>query len=120
MKNIIYTFALVFTFAGSALAQSTAEERAATVTRDMSEKLSLNESEYIKLKSMNRDRFTRAFEITSQYSNDMAMRDMKLAELQNAYDNQLREFLNPKQLEAYATYKETNTNFTAFTPEETK
>jgi hypothetical protein len=52
------------------------------------------------------------------YSNDVAMRDMKLAELQNSYDSQLNAFLSPKQMEAYATFKESNTNFTAFTPEE--
>ena len=119
MKNIIYTFALVFAFAGTAMAQS-AEDRASTVTRDMSAKLSLNEMEYIKLKALNRERYTKAAQISSMYSNDIAMRDMKLNELQNSYESQLKNFLNPKQLDSYASYKETNTSFTAFSQDETK
>lgn len=119
MKNFIYTFALVISVAGTAMAQSS-EDRASTVTREMSAKLSLNEMEYIKLKALNRERFTKAAQISSMYSNDIAMRDMKLNELQNSYDSQLKTFLNPKQLESYASYKESNTSFTAFTPEETK
>jgi hypothetical protein len=120
MKNFIYTFAFVISITGSAMAQSgtSVDSRASSVTRDMSAKMSLNESEYIKLKALNRERFSKAAEISSMYSNDVAMRDMKLAELQSSYDSQLNAFLSPKQLEAYASFKENNASFTAFSPEE--
>lgn len=120
MKNFVYTFAFVCCFAGTALAQSGIDERVSTVTRDMAAKMSLNESDYIRLKALNRDRYMKASEISSMYSNDISMRNMKYNELQNSYESQLQSFLNPKQIEAYTAYKKANTSFTAFTPEETK
>jgi hypothetical protein len=59
----------------------------------------------------------KADEITNMYKNDASMRTMKLNELQNTYDNQLRSFLNNKQMEAYASYKTTNSNYTALEEE---
>lgn len=123
MKNLIFTFALVLALtSGSAFAQSgnNLDSRVANATREMSAQLGLNESEYIKLKALNRDRFSRAAQINSMYSNDVAMREMKLNELQNSYETELRAFLNPKQLESYASYKESNANFTAFSDEDKK
>jgi hypothetical protein len=122
MKNLIFTFALILTLtSGSAFAQSgNLDSRVANTTREMSAQLGLNESEYIKLKALNRERFSRAAQISSMYSNDVAMREMKMNELQNSYETELRSFLNSKQLESYASYKESNANFTAFSDEENK
>jgi hypothetical protein len=123
MKNATFTFALIIALAsGSVNAQTgnSLDARVAATTREMSSQLNLNESEYIRLRSLNRERFLKASEITRMYSNDVAMRDKKMNEMQNAYETELQSFLNAKQLEAYSIYKETNANFTAFGTEETK
>ena len=123
MKNATFTFALIIALAsGSVHAQSgnSIDAKAAATTRDMSTQLNLNESEYIRLRSLNRERFMKAYEISRMYSNDIAMRDKKMNEMQSAYETELRSFLNAKQLEAYATFKENNANFTALGTEETK
>lgn len=116
MKKLLFTAACVLTLSGAALAQAGSgdlDNRVATVTRDMSVKLGLNESDYIRLKNMNRENLVKADEITNTYKNDVAMRNQKLQELQTSYDSQLRTFLSSKQLEAYASYKTNNGNFTA-------
>ena len=93
------------------------EGRVAAVTRDMSVKLGLNESDYIKVKNLNRERLVKADEISNTYKNDVSMRDSKLAELQTTYDNQLSSILNLKQKEAYALYKTSNSSYTALEEE---
>lgn len=125
MKNFVFTFALSLVLSAGAFAQSGAQSgtasidtRVTTVTRNMANELGLNELEYIKLRALNREHFTKQREITSMYSNDMSMRDMKMTELNNAYEAQLNSFLNPKQMEAYASYKENSANYTALTGEE--
>lgn len=123
MKNLIFTFALIVALtSNSVYAQSgnNLDSRVANTTREMSAQLGLNESEYIKLKALNRERFSKAAQISSMYSNDIAMRDMKMTELQDSYETELRSFLNNKQLESYASFKESNASFTAFSEEETK
>ncbi len=115
MKKLLFTAAFMLTLSGAAFAQSGSDldARVASTTRDMSVKLGLNEFEYVKLKNINREKMAKADEISNTFKNDAAMRDQKLAELQNNYDNQLRSFLNNKQMEAYASYKESTGNYTA-------
>ena len=115
MKKFVFTAALLLSLiSGATFAQATdVDSRAAALTRDMSAKLALNESGYIKLKNVNREQLAKVEEITNMYKNDQAMRTAKLAELQKSYDAQLQGFLNSKQLEAYAAYKSSNSNFTA-------
>ena len=93
------------------------ESRVATVTRDMSVKLGLNESDYIKVKNLNREKLVKADEIANTYKNDASMRNSKLTELQTTYDNQLSTILNSKQKEAYASYKSSNSSYTALEEE---
>src|SRR5689334_11329186 len=124
MKVIINALALTLLLTTSAsFAQSgntSNDPRVANVTREMSAKLSLNESDYIKLKSLNQEKFSKATEINAMYANDANMRTSKIAELQNSYDSKLKAFLTPAQLDAYATYKTNSTNFTALSEGATK
>lgn len=117
MKKVMLTAAMMLALSTTTLFAQTAsndlDSRVAAVTRDMSVKLGLNESDYIRLKNINREKLVKADEITNMYKNDMGMRNAKLSELQNNYDTQLRSFLNTKQLDAYASYKSSNSNFTA-------
>jgi len=116
MKKLLFTAACLLTLSVGSIAQSGSgdlDSRVATVTRDMSVKLGLNESDYIRLKNINRENMVKADEIANSYKNDASMRTQKLQELQTSYDAQLRTFLNNKQMEAYASYKTTGGNFTA-------
>ena len=116
MKKLLFTAACLLTLSGAAVAQSGSadlDNRVASVTRDMSVKLGLNESDYIRLKNINRENMVKADEIANNFKNDATMRNQKLQELQSSYDAQLRTFLNNKQMEAYASYKTSSGNFTA-------
>ena len=119
-KLFLSAFAVMVLTTASTSAQSTQqdlESRVASVTRDMSVKLGLNESDYIKLKNLNREMLVKSDEINNTYKNDAAMLNSKLTELQTTYDNQLSSFLNTKQMEAYASYKSSNKSFTALEQE---
>ena len=113
----VMALSTVTTFAQTAPAPQDLESRVASVTRDMSVKLGLNESDYIKVKNLNRERLVKADEIANTYKNDASMRNSKLAELQTTYDNQLSSILNSKQKEAYASYKTSNSSYTALEEE---
>lgn len=123
MKNLIYTFAFIFTLsAGNAFAQErpvakNLDSKVTSVTRTMASELGLNEMEYIKLKDLNRDRLIKQREIRKMYSNDQAMLDMKMNELGSNYEAELNSFLTDTQREAYATYKADAANYTALTEE---
>ena len=115
-KLILSAFAIMALSTVTTFAQNAPQDletRVATVTRDMSVKLGLNESDYIKVKNLNREKMVKSDEITNMYKNDVSMRNSKLAELQNTYDNQLASILNLKQKEAYASYKTSNSSYTA-------
>lgn len=125
MKKLLFTSALLltFTFAINSFAQTTpapanVDEKASVLTRDMSQQLGLNELEYIKLKALNRERLTKSKQIKTMYSNDIAMRDRKMGELERNYEAELKSFLNAKQEEAYVVYKTNPTNYTALSSEE--
>ncbi|MFC5269830.1 hypothetical protein [Adhaeribacter terreus] len=123
MKNLtIFLAFILLCTTGISFAQAggNLDARVATVTRSMSANLGLNEMDYIKLKTLNHDNMVKASEINSQYLNDATLREMKISELQADYENQLRAFLSPKQMEAYIAYKENKQNYTAFSAEELK
>ena len=123
MKNLLFTIAFAFSTAttiGFAEAGGNLDDKVSTVTRNMSTKLGLNESQYINLKALNREKMAKAEEISSMYANDASARAMKISALQVDYENQLQAFLSPKQMESYATYKQNKSNFTAFSADEIK
>ena|SRR5687768_5273898 len=82
-----------------------AEKRIALITRVMTAELGLNESEYIRLKALNRERIVKGDEIAEFYSNDPDMKVKKLQELENNFDKKFKSMLNPSQLAVYSAYK---------------
>jgi hypothetical protein len=111
MKNLTLTlaFALFMGFAASAQNQpklSAAQDaQVSEQTREMAQKIGLNEREYITLRKLNTERFVQTSQVENMYSNDTQMRDMKIKEIDEHFDSQLQAVLNPKQMESYATYK---------------
>jgi len=69
-----------------------------TMTREMSNHLQLNESQYIKLYSINRTRLMRQQEIERATTADASARTAQLAELQGQYEQECARILSPSQL----------------------
>jgi hypothetical protein len=68
------------------------------MTREMSNRLQLNEGQYIKLYTINRTRFARQQEIEHATASDASARTTQLAELQGQYEQECARILTPSQL----------------------
>ncbi|KAA5544833.1 hypothetical protein [Adhaeribacter rhizoryzae] len=108
MKKTLLSLLFLSFFAYQANAQQiseSAEKRIALITRVMAAELGLNESEYIRLKSLNRERIVKGDEISEFYNNNPDLKTRKLMELEASFDKKFKAMLNPIQLAAYAAYK---------------
>ncbi|RDV13707.1 hypothetical protein DXT99_18245 [Pontibacter diazotrophicus] len=81
------------------------EKKCTSITQAMTQKLQLNEPVYIQLKALNRKRMAKTAELLRSYTNNDSLLHEKLQEVELDYEQQLINFLSPKQLEAYATYR---------------
>jgi len=68
------------------------------VTREMSNRLHLNEGQYLKLLPLNRTKFTGMARIDREYRKDEAVRGQKKAELEAQYEEACSRILTPSQL----------------------
>jgi len=112
MKALFLALFSVFALAGSATAQMKDwhAERAVSsappaemvdeLTRQMANKLHLNEGQYIQLRAVNQIKLTVVDEIKWQYT-DMAKRNAKLNELESQYEAECSHILTPTQLSLY-------------------
>lgn len=75
-----------------------APQAATAVTREMSNRLRLNEGQYVKLYSINRTRLVRQQEIEQATTKDATARTAQLAELQSQYEQECARILTPSQL----------------------
>jgi len=104
LLSLLFIFLISFAVKAQDISDS-AEKRIALITRVMTAELGLNESEYIRLKALNRERIVKGDEIAEFYTNDPDMKAKKLMELENNFDKKFRAMLNPNQLAAYSAYK---------------
>ncbi len=110
MKKLFLSFIIVAFFSCVAQAQdvpSSADKRINLLTRVMATELQLNEAEFIKLRSLNRERILKSDEIAVLYGSDPALMATKLKEVDDSFDKQFTAILNPVQLAAYTNYKQT-------------
>lgn len=108
MKKFLLSLLFLLFFAYNAQAQEiseSAEKRIALITRVMAAELGLNESEYIRLKSFNRERIVKGDEISEYYGNNPELKARKLMDLEASFDKKFKAMLSPTQLAAYAAYK---------------
>ena len=111
MKKPLLCIVCLFIFLDVACAQQTsstsssAEKRINLLSRVMASELGLNESEYLRLQSLNRERVIKADEIAELYGNDQEMLTKKLKELEISFDKKFTAMLSPSQL---ATYSKSN------------
>lgn len=108
MKKILLSLALVICTTligfGQDLNTST-EKRVNLITRVMASQLGLNESEYLRLKAMNRERVVKSDEIAELYAQNPALQAQKMQELEESFDKKFRAMLSPSQAAAYAAYR---------------
>lgn len=71
---------------------------AVVVTRDMTNRLRLNEGQFLKLLPLNRIRLAGLRTINHEYCNDEATRAAKTAELEVQYEQECSRILTPSQL----------------------
>lgn len=106
MKKLFISAILSVTFfavqAGNKLSNEELNKQATEITRDLTNKVGLNEFEYIKVKSFMFDKLKAENEINDMYSNDPEMRIKKLQEIDIQFNSKLATVLNAKQQEAYA------------------
>jgi TolA-binding protein len=74
------------------------EPTAAEITRQMANRLHLNEAQYIRLRSVNQLKLARMDEIQWQYQQDPALRQQKLQELDAQYEQECQRILTPSQI----------------------
>jgi hypothetical protein len=72
--------------------------RVAAMTRQMCDRLQLNEAQYIRLKAANRIKLARLEEIQWQYKADPSRVRMLTSELEAQYDAECSRILTPSQL----------------------
>jgi Spy/CpxP family protein refolding chaperone len=98
----LFTLLAAMLLAGAAKAQTQTafnhDPAVKTATRDMSNRMKLNEGQYVKLYSINRTRFTRQQEIERATTADATSRTAQLAELQTQYEQECARILTPVQL----------------------
>jgi DNA replication protein DnaD len=82
----------------SGKAQTAPPQTPTELTREMSNRLQLNEGQFVKLLTLNRTRQTRQQEIEQATKNDTSARNSQLTELQNQYDQECGRIMSPSQL----------------------
>ncbi|WP_400190991.1 hypothetical protein [Hymenobacter sp. B81] len=70
------------------------------MTRQMANRLRLNEAQFIRLKAANQIKLARLNEIRWQYQQDPTAREARLAELEAQYEQECRRILTPTQIGA--------------------
>lgn len=71
---------------------------ATELTRQMANRLQLNEAQYIRLRAVNQVKLARADEIQWQYQGDPAERQRRLQELEAQYEQECQRILTPSQI----------------------
>jgi len=89
-------------------AAGNADNRSLDQTRKLSQTIQLNESNFIKVKQLNDAKFQEMDKATSQYANDAALKQVKLAEIENRFNTQVEALLNPTQKVAFQNFLNQN------------
>lgn len=95
---LLPTFVLLLAVAGYGQGSPDPISKATTITREMTNRLQLNEGQYVKLYSINRTRLSRQQEIERATTKDASARTAQLAELQEQYEQECARILTPSQL----------------------
>ena len=95
-SRLLLPVALLLTSTG--YAQTVSPQTVTGQTREMGQRLRLNEGQYVKLLTLNRIRLTRQREIEQATLADAAARASQLAELQDQYELECGRIMSATQL----------------------
>lgn len=108
MKKAL-TFAVMFALlfaANFAQAQSTIlVKQAENQSREMADRLKLNEAEYLKVKQFNFTRLQKIADLGNLREQDSRYLDMRLDQIEEEYSSMVYNTLSPKQYKAFANYR---------------
>lgn len=104
MKKSTILLALALSCSSLVNAADQTDKRSIEQTRKLTQNLQLNESVLIKVKQMNDAKFQEMDKVASQFANDAALKQVKLAEIENRFNLQVEALLNPTQKVAFQNY----------------
>ena len=108
-KLLVVIFFSGIAFAAAAQTRNSEAElwqHATTISRQMTNKLELIEQEYIQIKTLTFENLRNINRITDYYAYNPRLQRQKLQEAENAYEWQLRNILNARQVAQYLARKE--------------
>jgi len=103
MKKI--TVLLFLVLASNVYSQNTSEERAKEITNEMSEVLSLNAEETVKVYEIQLKRFNEVNTIRSTYKKDPETKKAELKKVYNRLFGKLKNALDKKKMQQWRIYK---------------
>ena len=103
MKKI--TVLLFLVLASNVYSQNTSEERAKEITNEMSEVLSLNAEETVKVYEIQLKRFNEVNTIRSTYKKDPETKKAELKKVYNRLFGKLKNALDKKKMQQWKIYK---------------
>ncbi|RSK45257.1 hypothetical protein [Hymenobacter rigui] len=86
------------------------QARATALTRSISEKVRLDEGQYLRVKQLNMRMLLEMEDLKIRFAADPSILDQRLADAQIRYENDLTSLLRPAQL---ALFQESRANMTA-------
>ena len=110
MKKLFTSAFLFLVLLSAQAAQDTPEQikaKATETTRQLAQKIGLNEQEYIKVKAFTLDKLMAVKEVTEMYGNDADMRAKKLQAIEEEYNKNVLAILSPKQHENFVALSTT-------------
>ncbi|MDB5263945.1 MAG: hypothetical protein JWQ14_3228 [Adhaeribacter sp.] len=111
MKKLFTSAFLLLVLVSAQAAQDTPEQirsKATENTRQLAQKIGLNEQEYIRVKAYTLEKLIAAKEINEMYANDAEMRTKKLMAVEEEYQKNVVAVLSPKQSESFVALIKTN------------
>ncbi|MFB9864612.1 hypothetical protein EFA69_05285 [Rufibacter immobilis] len=110
MKNFTLSLCLFAAVAFNASAQNApkndaVEKTSTSISRLMLSSMGMNENEYIQVRALNIERLSKAAEVAKTYENDAEMKEARLREIDEEFENKLFRILTSRQVEAYAEFK---------------
>jgi hypothetical protein len=97
------------TFSMASISKAAGDD-AVMMTREMTNRLHLNEGQFLSLLPLNRTKLAGVKRINREYRNDQATRAAKLAELEAQYEQACSRVLTPSQLSQFQQDNERTTS----------
>lgn len=107
MKNVFtFILGLAFSFSAMVCSAQSLETQAEIQTKEMAQKLNLNEANYLKLKNINLNRLHRIAALAKLREQDHRYLDVRLDAIEEEYSASVYRILKPSQFSAFMNYRQ--------------